>query len=474
MLIQSIKDSIWHCIKDKDVALFMIFSAEGEILWHRGRAVMGGTIAEGKGFCRSFGLEALKKRREVGRSDCLIRLNGNSQSESAMFLKIKQLLIFPVSDELFFYLDSGGNGPFLHEEIAELKTLGKIFSRLMADIRRKERGSEGLSGCSQAAELIRTKVRKYAIVEEPVLLFGETGVGKNRAAELIHKYSGRQGNFVHVHTPGVSRDLFESQIFGHRKGSFTGACADTFGFVAAAEGGTLFLDEIADLSPDVQAKLLRLIDARTYMRLGEAVERQADVRIVAATNQDLKRLIVEKLFREDLYFRLNVLPIVIPPLRERREDIPDLLEEFAGKLNGRKLGREAVRVLMNHSWPGNIRELNSVLTRAGINSEKNEINEEIEEFIEKDFPSANAIASGNSKLDGIRLELMGGKNFWEAVWDPFIDREMDRETVKLVLNKFYDENGHNFKKLLKTFNLKDEKYHTFMSLLHKYHLVPKR
>ena len=197
----------------------------------------------------------------------------------------------------------------------------------------------------------------------------------------------------------MAKDLFESQLFGHRKGSFTGAIADTYGFVAAAETARCFLDEIADLSPDVQAKLLRLIDARTYTRLGEAVERRADVRIVAATNKDLKRLIGEKLFREDLYFRLSVLPIVISPLRERREDIPDLLEEFADKLKGKKLGKEAVRVLMNHSWPGNIRELISVLTRVGINSEKDEIDGEIEELIEKDFPSAIAIVPKNGKLD---------------------------------------------------------------------------
>jgi transcriptional regulator with PAS, ATPase and Fis domain len=269
-----------------------------------------------------------------------------------------------------------------------------------------------------------------------------------------------------VHTPGVSRDFFESQIFGHRNGSFTGASADTFGFVAAAEGGTLFLDEIADLSPDVQAKLLRLIDARTYMRLGEAVERQADVRIVAATNKDLRDLIVKKLFREDLYFRLNVLPIVIPPLRERREDIQDLLAEFSGKLNGQKLGKEAVRVLMNHSWPGNIRELKSVLIRAGINSEKDEINGEIEEFIEKDFPSP-ATVPGNGKLDRIWMELKDGKTFWEAVKKPFLRRELNRAEVKSILYQSLNECGGKYTGALRSFNLDEGEYHRFMSFLSK-------
>lgn len=444
----------------------MIFSSEGEILWHRGRPVSGRTIAGGGGFCRSYCLEALKKRRRVEDENCLVSLNGAPASESALLLQVRQLLVFPISRELFFYLDSGGNGPFPDKAIVELKALGRIFSRLMADIRKMENGGEGFSGRSQAAELIRTQVRKYAIVEEPVLLMGETGVGKNRAAGLIHRYSGRQGSFVYVHTPGVSRDLFESQLFGHRKGSFTGASADTFGFVAAAEGGTLFLDEIADLSPDVQAKLLRLIDARTYTRLGEAVERRADVRIVAATNKDLRKQIEQKLFREDLYFRINVLPITIPPLRERREDIRDLLEEFAGKLNGKKLGREAVRVLMNYSWPGNIRELITVLTRAGINLDGPEIGPEIAEFFERDFHSPGSTPK-DGKLDRIWQELKEGGTFWENVKKPYMNRDLNRYEVRTILSRGLNECGRKYKNVARLFNLEEKEYHRFMSFLNE-------
>jgi DNA-binding NtrC family response regulator len=467
MLIQSIKDSIWDCIKDKEVALFMIFSDKGEILYHRGRHVKGRTIGEGRGFCRSHCLEILNMRREIAAEDCLVSLNGNCFSKSALYLSIKKLLVFPVSDDVFFYLDSGNTVPFLEKEIVELRALGKVFSRLIKEIKRKERGATGITGRSPEADRIRSLVRKYAIVEEPVLLQGETGVGKNRVAELIHRYSGKKGDFVSVHTPGLAMELFESQLFGHRKGSFTGATSDTTGFVARAVGGTLFLDEIAELSPDTQAKLLRLIDDKTYTRLGDAVERRADVRIVAATNQDLKRLIGEKLFREDLYFRLSILPIVIPPLRERREDINDLLEEFADKLKGKKLSKEAVRVLMNHSWPGNIRELITVLTRAGINSEKDEINGEIEEYIEKDFPSANAIVPGNGKLDKIWLELKDGKTFWEAVKKPFLRRELNRDEVKAILYQGLNESGRKYKEVARLFNLEDGEYHRFMSFLNE-------
>jgi DNA-binding NtrC family response regulator len=465
MLIKSIKDSIWDCIKDKEVALFMIFSDEGEIIWHQGREVRGRTISEGKGFCRSYCQEALKKRRCIAGENCMINLNGNCFSESAQFLKIKQLQIFPVSGDLFFYLDSGSSEPFREKEIIEVKILGKVFSGLIEEIKRNEKSVAGITGRSEAVIRIRTLVRKYAIVEDPVLLLGETGVGKNRVAELIHKYSGKKGDFVSVHTPGVAKELFESQLFGHCKGSFTGAGSDTTGYVARAAGGTLFLDEIAELCQDTQAKLLRLIDKKSYTRLGDAHERRTDVRIIAATNKDLRELIAKKLFREDLYFRLNVLPITIPPLRERHEDIPELLSESVGLLKRKKLNKDAVRVLVNYAWPGNIRELCSVLTRAGIEYEHDEIGAEIAEFFEKDFPSLSTVVNENGKMDRIWQELKDGKTFWETVKKPFLRRELNRDEVKTILAQGLNECGRKYKDVARLFNLKDFEYHRFMSFL---------
>jgi DNA-binding NtrC family response regulator len=466
MMIKSIKNSIWNCIKDKEVALFMIFSDEGEILWHQGREVKGRHIHDGKGFCRSYCLEALKKQREIAKEDCLINLNGHCFSESALILKIKQLMIFPVSKELFFYLDSGSSESFLEKEILELKTWGKVFSQLIEEIKGDEKGAQGITGKSDAVIRIRTLVRKYSIVEEPVLLLGETGVGKNHVAELIHNYSGKEGNFVSVHTPGVAEDLFESQLFGHCKGSFTGASSDTTGFVARAAGGTLFLDEIAELSQDIQAKLLRLIDKKSYTRLGDSLERQADVRIIAATNKDLRELIANKLFRADLYFRLNVLPILIPPLRERREDIPDLLAENAGLLRNKKLAPAAIGVLVDYPWPGNIRELRSVLTRAGIDYESDEIGAEITEFFEKDIAPPVG-PPGNSKLERIWLDLKGGGTFWEVVKKPFLHRELNRDEVRAILSQGLNECGRKYKNVAKLFNLEDGEYHSFMSFLNE-------
>ncbi len=472
MLIQAIKDSIWQCIKNKEVSLFMIFSNEGEVLWRQGREVKGKTIRDGNGFCRSYCQEAINKRREIGKTDCLVNLNDNGFSESALLLQVKQLMVFPVSDDLFFYLDSGGSESFRKEEIAELKILGKVFSGVIEEIKRREKGAEGISGSSEAADRIRSLVRKYAIVEEPVLLMGETGVGKNRVAELIHKYSGKKGNFVSVHTPGVAKELFESQLFGHRKGSFTGAISDTTGFVARAAGGTLFLDEIAELTPEIQARLLRLIDTKSYTRLGDAVERKAEVRIIAATNKDLRKLIEQKLFRDDLYFRLNVLPITIPPLRERREDIPDLLFECENLLRKKKLSRDALRVLRNYSWPGNIRELRSVLTRAGIDYDGVEIGPEIAEFFEKDFPLLSTV-NENRKIDWIWQKLKEGKTFWEVVKEPFMKRDISRNEVKSIILRAKSESERSgcMKDCLPNLNISDQEYKKFLDFVNDYRIT---
>jgi DNA-binding NtrC family response regulator len=209
-----------------------------------------------------------------------------------------------------------------------------------------------------------------------------------------------------------------------------------------------------------------LIDDKTYTRLGESVERRAEVRIVAATNKDLRKLIAQNLFREDLYFRLNVLPIFIPPLRERRQDIPELLAECTGLLRKKKINQGAVKVLGEYSWPGNIRELHSVLTRAGIEYESDEIGPEIAEFFEKDFPSSGVVV-GNCMLDKIWKEIKEGKTFWEVVKKPFLHRELNRAEVKAILSQGLNEYGGKYKDVARLFNLEDGEYHRFMSFLNE-------
>jgi NtrC-family two-component system response regulator AlgB len=206
-----------------------------------------------------------------------------------------------------------------------------------------------------------------------ILLLGESGTGKSMAARAVHQHSDRaERPFVMVNCPGLSRELLESELFGHVRGAFTGAIKDHWGKIKAADGGTLFLDEIGELPLEIQPKLLRLLQDREYERLGENTVRGADVRVIAATNRDLVRAVTEGAFREDLFYRLNVITVELPPLRQR---VDDLLHFAEGFLNffaapcGRRLrgfSDAARRVLLNYPWPGNLRELRNVIERAVI------------------------------------------------------------------------------------------------------------
>jgi two-component system, NtrC family, response regulator AlgB len=216
--------------------------------------------------------------------------------------------------------------------------------------------------------------------EATVLLLGETGTGKSVLAREIHRRSRRpEGAFITVSCPSLSKELLESELFGHVKGAFTGAHQDTMGKVAAADGGTLFLDEIGELPLAVQARLLRLLQEREYERVGENIPRHADVRIISATNRDLAKAVVERAFREDLYYRLNVISLHMPPLRERAADVERLallylnfLASHTGK-SVRAFAPAAVEALRRYSWPGNLRELRNVIERAVILSDHERI-----------------------------------------------------------------------------------------------------
>ena len=206
-----------------------------------------------------------------------------------------------------------------------------------------------------------------------ILIFGESGTGKSVAARAIHQHSHlAEKPFVTVSCPSLSKELLESELFGHLRGSFTGAIKDHWGKVRAAEGGTLFLDEIGDLPMEIQPKLLRLLQEREYERLGENITRQANLRVIAATNRDLKKRVGEGLFREDLYFRLNVIAVEMPPLRQRGEDVLRFAAhyaEFFAQQCSRKLdgfSAEAAGCIRAYAWPGNLRELRNAIERAVI------------------------------------------------------------------------------------------------------------
>jgi formate hydrogenlyase transcriptional activator len=232
-----------------------------------------------------------------------------------------------------------------------------------------------LIGSSPKFQAVLTEVERVAPVDCAVLIQGETGTGKEVIARAIHEASPRRHNrFMALNCAAIPSELLESELFGHERGAFTGACTQTKGRFQIADGGTLFLDEIGDMPLELQPKLLRVLQEREFERLGSTQTVRVNVRVVAATNQDLEQLVNKKLFRADLFYRLNVIPICLPPLRERVQDIPLLTEffvtKFAANLNKpiNVIPDEVMAVLQAHDWPGNIRELQNFIERAVLYS----------------------------------------------------------------------------------------------------------
>ena len=238
---------------------------------------------------------------------------------------------------------------------------------------------KGLVGSSPAFNRVLGELRRVAPSDLPVLLLGESGTGKELFARAVHEESARaRGPFVVVDCSGLTETLFESELFGYERGAFTGASHRKPGLVETAQGGTLFLDEIGDVPLSMQVKLLRLIESGTYRRVGGVETLQADFRLVAATHKPLREMVENKAFREDLYYRISAFPIRLPPLRERREDIPMLVESLLARsasVTGKRmhLSSAALATLMAHDWPGNIRELRNVLERARLFADDGEI-----------------------------------------------------------------------------------------------------
>ncbi len=275
-----------------------------------------------------------------------------------------------------------GASDYLPKPFAPLQ-VRDLVARVRERLRRErnfssfeQRGGRLTIETSSAAPRMRHALDMLARVAQSdvsLLLRGENGTGKTVFAELLHRRSDRAGNpFVTVNCPSLSDELLTSELFGHVKGSFTGAVSDQKGKVETAEGGTLFLDELGDLSQAVQAKLLRFLQEHRYERLGDTRTRQADVRIVAATNRDLEALVREGRFREDLLYRLNVVEIAVPPLRERKEDIIPLAQSMLSALASatgtavRELSPAAKDLLLAYAWPGNVRELHNELQRVTV------------------------------------------------------------------------------------------------------------
>jgi DNA-binding NtrC family response regulator len=239
--------------------------------------------------------------------------------------------------------------------------------------RRSEWALPGITGDSEAMEAVYHWVGKVAQAEANVCLYGESGTGKELVARAIHDSGRRRGRpFVVLDCAAIPEGLMESEMFGHVRGAFTSAVGDRIGVFQLADTGTLFLDEVAELPLPLQAKLLRVIQNREFRRVGSSHATRVDARIIAATNQDLKALVTEGRFREDLFYRLDVISITLPPLRQRKEDIPLLVDHFVQHFNQqsdkqiRGVTGRTLRLLLQYDWPGNVRELQNCIERAGV------------------------------------------------------------------------------------------------------------
>ena len=298
------------------------------------------------------------------------------------------------------------------------------------------------------------RVRAAARIAGAVLITGETGTGKELVARSIHELSERRHNkFVAVDCGAMPDELAESELFGHRRGAFTTAVSDKPGLFEEANGGTLFLDEIGNTSKRFQVKLLRALQERQIRRLGDVIARRVDIRVIAATNCDIGSMVRRGEFRDDLYYRLNVFPIHVPPLRKRVEDIPLLVEHF---LRRRKtISRDAVMKLQTYGFPGNVRELENIIESAVYAAATPTI-------------GSDDITLPNPLYLGVPDDLVV-ENFWESVARPYADRLITRSHVEQVIRKGLEHTGGSYRKLVQHFKMPESDYKRFMDFLRRHH-----
>ncbi len=312
------------------------------------------------------GIDAIKKLHQISPLSPIIIMTAFGNRDLAIRATQEgayDFLTKPVKlDELFIIL----------KRALEKRRLKLEISRLEKSVRKKYE-FENIIGSSGSMQEVFEMVQKVAGTDSSVIIYGESGTGKELIAHAIHANSGRrEKSFVKLNCVAIPEGLLESELFGHEKGAFTGAVSQKIGKFELANEGTIFLDEIGDMTITTQAKILRVLQEREFERVGGTKTVQVDVRIIAATNKDLQKAVEEKQFREDLYFRLNVVPIYLPPLRERKEDIPPLVEHFLEEVSQRVkkqingVSTDVMDALMEYPWPGNVRELENCIERACV------------------------------------------------------------------------------------------------------------
>ena len=338
-------------------------------------------------------------------------------------------------------------------------------------------------GVSAAIRSVEEEIEYAARSGAKVLITGESGVGKEVVARLIHSRGGRRAApLVPINCAGIPDSLLESELFGHVKGSFTDAHRDKAGWLERAHGGTVFMDEIGEMSLRMQALLLRFLETGEIQRVGS--DRQVpnlDVRVIAATHRRLINLVTEKSFREDLYYRLNVIHIEVPPLRDRREDIIILLNYFLASFGEMyniprpELGLEAVKRFTEYPWPGNVRELRNVAERLILRcgSSRGDIDAVARDLV-RDSGGARTPTRPATSTDIPQSQLLferivkGGASFWSVAYEPFMARDLTRRDIRDLVRLGLEHTRGNYKLLVTTFNMGPEEYKKFLNFLRKY------
>ena len=345
-------------------------------------------------------------------------------------------------------------------------------------MRRQDNGQ--LIGSSAAIGELAQEIERIARSDAKVLITGESGVGKELVAHAIHQRSARAARaMVAVNCAGLPETLLESELFGHVKGSFTGAYRDKQGKLEMADGGSIFLDEIGEMTLRMQGLLLRFMETGELQKVGaDRAMGRVNVRVIAATNRNLRDMITEGTFREDLFYRLNVIHLTVPPLRERKEDIPSLIEHFLTAFtrnNGtpvHAISPEAVKLLADYAWPGNVRELENVIERLVVTGRNDTVRPD-------DLPMEIRTHQGiglrpkrerrRTVADDLYKKLVEEReSFWTAVYPLYMQREITRGNMRDLVRKGLEDARGNYKIVAKLFNMEQRDYKRFLNFLRKH------
>jgi two-component system response regulator AtoC len=341
-------------------------------------------------------------------------------------------------------------------------------------------GTQQLIGSSAVIAELSQEISRIARSDAKVLVTGESGVGKELVATAIHQRSARAHRaMVAVNCAGLPETLLESELFGHVKGSFTGAYRDKQGKLEMADGGTIFLDEIGEMTLRMQGLLLRFMETGELQKVGaDRIQGRVNVRVVAATNRNLREMIAQGTFREDLFYRLNVIHLTVPALRERREDIPALIEYFLARFTRnsdhpvKRISPEAAKLLCDYSWPGNVRELENVIERLVVTGRSETVEQD---SLPMEIRSQDLVGLRPKRerrrtvADDLYKKLVEEReSFWTAVYPLYMQREITRGNVRDLVRKGLEDARGNYKIVAKLFNMDSRDYKRFLNFLRKH------